>query len=268
MLQAGSSSERSTWLQHIQDATNAYKSKENRFRTTNHGSNISFIHNIQQKFENNMDLTERRAPRELRTTQSFNEQSLRQRELLSRPLPSPPVEKGLAGSEGVRNERSGIFSEVETLERKIEKLSRKDEEVAKALEEKQKIIADIFNIPPEDYDTITDLVVGTEDRKDAKDVLLAVMAQADSLARCVNDCLKVSDQEPEAQPVDREMRLATPPSDKLVTITTNMNTNLTALLAILQDQEEEKMKWRRELMASQEQVRAFVTGNSDSHSFR
>ena len=100
LRQAGSSNERSTWLQHIQDATNAYKSKENRFRTTNHGSNISFIHNIQQRFENNMDLTDRRAPRELRTTQSFNEQSLRQRELLSRPLPSPPVEKGgQAGSE-------------------------------------------------------------------------------------------------------------------------------------------------------------------------
>ena len=76
-------------------------------------------------------------------------------------------------------------SEVETLERKIEKLSRKDEEVARALEEKQKIIADIFSIPPEDYETITDLVVGTgqDNRKDAKDVLLAVMAQADCLAR-------------------------------------------------------------------------------------
>ena len=94
-LQAGSSSERSTWLSHIQEATNAFKSRENRYRTTNHGSNISFVHNIQQKFENNMDLTERRAPRELRTTQSFNEQSLRQRELLARPLPSPPVEKGV-----------------------------------------------------------------------------------------------------------------------------------------------------------------------------
>ena len=34
--------------------------------------------------------------------------------------------------------------------------------------------------------------------------------------------------------VDRGVRLATPPSDKLVTITTNMNTNLTALLSILQ----------------------------------
>ena len=40
-----------------------------------------------------MDLTDRRAPSTLRS-QSFNEQSLRQRELLARPLPSPPVEKG------------------------------------------------------------------------------------------------------------------------------------------------------------------------------
>ena len=103
-LQAGSSSERSTWLSHIQEATNAFKSRENRYRTTNHGSNISFVHNIQQKFENNMDLTDRRAPSTLRS-QSFNEQSLRQRELLARPLPSPPVEKGQ--TEG---ERRKLFS--------------------------------------------------------------------------------------------------------------------------------------------------------------
>ena len=73
------------------------------------------------------------------------------------------------------------------MERKIEKLSKKDEEVARALEEKQKIIADIFEIPPEEYETITDLVVGAdENTKDAKDVLLAVMAQADCLARSFN----------------------------------------------------------------------------------
>ena len=39
-------------------------------------------------------------------------------------------------------------------------------------------------------------------------------------------------------------------------------------MIVWQDQEEEKQRWRRELMASQEQVRAFVTGGSDSHSFR
>ena len=62
------------------------------------------------------------------------------------------------------------------------------------------------------------------------------------LCRCVNECLKVSDESDQPQqeaaaaaPVpDRGVRLATPPSDKLVTITNNMNTNLTALLAILQ----------------------------------
>lgn len=116
-------------------------------------------------------------------SQSFNEQSLRNRELSNRPLPSLPIERGKYQYNEFNNSEKFSFSEPETLESKIEKLSRKDEEVAKALEEKQKIIADIFNIPPEDYETITDLVMGTEDRKDAKDVLLAVMAQADSLAK-------------------------------------------------------------------------------------
>ena len=99
--------------------------------------------------------------------------------------------------------------------------------------------------------------------------------------RCVNDCLKVSEDDSDQADVgaavtdksdkDRGVRLATPPSDKLVTITTNMNTNLASLLSILQEQEEEKQRLRRELTASQEQVRAFATRDprdSDSHSFR
>jgi len=249
-LQASTMQARSTWLTHISEASAAFKAREHRFRPTNSTSNISFVHNRQQIFENNSD-PDRKSVVTGRS-QSFNEQSLRQREILSRPLPSPPVEREV----------------IETLEKKIEKLTKKDEEVARALEEKQKIIADIFNIPPEDYDAITDLVANTDDRKDAKDVLLAVMSQADNLARCVNDCLKVSG-EAEAgrdmfEAAERGVRLATPPSDKLVTITTNMNTNLTALLVIIQEQEEEKQRWRRELLASQEQVRAFVTGGSDS----
>ena len=220
-LVANSTNERSTWLSHISEASAAFKAREHRFRPTNSTSNISFVHNRQQIFENNSDPDRKSAA--TGRSQSFNEPSLRQREILSRPLPSPPIEREV----------------VETLEKKIEKLTKKDEEVARALEEKQKIIADIFNIPPEDYDAITDLVANTDDRKDAKDVLLAVMSQADNLARCVNDCLKVSDGETDTgrdllDGGDRGVRLATPPSDKLVTITTNMNTNLTALLVIIQ----------------------------------
>ena len=44
------------------------------------------------------------------------------------------------------------------MESKISKLEEKDEEIARALEDKQRIIADIFNIPPEEYDSITDIL--------------------------------------------------------------------------------------------------------------
>jgi len=249
-LHASSAAERSTWLSHIQEASSAFKSREHKFRPSSSTSNISFVQNRQQIFENKVEHERRTAG--TGRSQSFHEQSLRQRELLARPLPSPPTEKDSS----------------ETLESKIQKLTRKDEEVTRALEEKQKIIADILNIPPEDYEAITDLVTTTEDKKDAKDVLLAVLSQADNLARCVNDCLKVADCEGEpckdlSDSGDRCLRLASPPSDKLVTIVSNMNTNLTALLGIIQEQDEEKQKWRRELLASQEEVRALVTGSSE-----
>merc|ERR1712018_297628 len=110
----------------------------------------------------------------------------------------------------------------------MERLARKDEEVARALEEKQKILADIFEVPPEDYDSITDLVTTEESRRDAKDVLLAVMGQADTLARCVNDCLRVSEEKEvvsdgAAGGSSRQVRLATPPSDKLLSLTSEIN---------------------------------------------
>ena len=95
IFQASSGNERSTWLTHIQEASNAYKSREPRFRNVASASNISFVQNRQQIFENNinnMDMTDRRGTgRSL----SFNEQSLRYRELQNRPLPEPPIEKGI-----------------------------------------------------------------------------------------------------------------------------------------------------------------------------
>ena len=94
--QASSSNERSTWLTHIQEASNAFKSRGPRVRPTNSASNISFVQRQQQVFEgSSMDMTDRRGsgPGTGRS-QSFNEQSLRHRELINRPLPSLPIEKG------------------------------------------------------------------------------------------------------------------------------------------------------------------------------
>ena len=42
-LQAGSTTERATWLTHISEASAAYKAKEQRFRPSNSHGNISFV---------------------------------------------------------------------------------------------------------------------------------------------------------------------------------------------------------------------------------
>ena len=58
--QASSSNERSTWLTHIQEASNAFKSRGPRVRPTNSASNISFVQRQQQVFEgSSMDMTDR-----------------------------------------------------------------------------------------------------------------------------------------------------------------------------------------------------------------
>lgn len=262
-LVASSTTERKTWLDHINAASNAFKTHggKREFRPTASLSSMSFSQGQggsrgPQAYDGRQHEQERAGA--TGRSQSFNEQSLRQREaILNRPLPSPPIQHQPAH---------------ESLEKKIEKLTRKDEEVARALEEKQKILADIFEVPPEDYDSITDLVVGSDEvRKDAKDVLLAVMSQADTLARCVNDCLRVSEEREVPGGVTgaaRSVRLATPPSDKLLSLTSGINTNLTALLTLIQDQEEERQGMRRELLQSQERIREMVTGTDQSFSSR
>jgi len=255
-LVASSTNERKTWLDHINAASTAFKTRDPRGigrHRSQQMSSMSFGGRPHQN-HNGGDIAqvpERHPNSGAGRSQSFNEQSLRQKEsILNRPLPSPPP------------------SSQETLERKMERLARKDEEVARALEEKQKILADIFEVPPEDYDSITDLVTTEEARRDAKDVLLAVMGQADTLARCVNDCLRVSEEKEvvsdgAAGGSSRTVRLATPPSDKLLSLTSGINSNLTALLSLLQEQEDERQGMRRDLQSSQERIREMVTQGAE-----
>jgi len=255
-LVASSTNERKTWLDHINAASTAFKNRDPRGigrHRSQQMSSMSFGGRPHQNYNggDNAQVPERHPNSGAGRSQSFNEQSLRQKEsILNRPLPSPPP------------------SSQETLERKMERLARKDEEVARALEEKQKILADIFEVPPEDYDSITDLVTTEETRRDAKDVLLAVMGQADTLARCVNDCLRVSEEKEvvsdgAAGGSSRTVRLATPPSDKLLSLTSGINSNLTALLSLLQEQEDERQGMRRDLQSSQERIREMVTQGAE-----
>jgi len=254
-LVASSQAERKTWLDHINAASTAFKNRDPRSAGRHRSqqmSSMSFGGRAQNyNGGDNVQAPERHPNSSAGRSQSFNEQSLRQKEsILNRPLPSPPP------------------SSQESLERKMERLARKDEEVARALEEKQKILADIFEVPPEDYDSITDLVTTEESRRDAKDVLLAVMGQADTLARCVNDCLRVSEEKEVLSDgagagSSRAVRMATPPSDKLLSLTSGINSNLTALLSLLQEQEDERQGMRRDLQSSQERIREMVTQGAE-----
>lgn len=60
-----------------------------------------------------------------------------------------------------------------------EKLRRKDAEVSRALQEKQRLIAEILNVPVEDFENIVDIASQPSQDKDAKEVLLAALAQGE-----------------------------------------------------------------------------------------
>ena len=62
-----------------------------------------------------------------------------------------------------------------------EKLRRKDLEVSKALEEKQRLIADILHIPFDDFDHIVDIASQPLPDRDAREVLLAALAQGENI---------------------------------------------------------------------------------------
>jgi hypothetical protein len=53
-------------------------------------------------------------------------------------------------------------------------------EVARALEEKHRLIIDILHIPADDFDTIVDIASQPSNDRDAREVLLAALAQGTS----------------------------------------------------------------------------------------
>jgi hypothetical protein len=54
-------------------------------------------------------------------------------------------------------------------------------EVSKALEEKQELIADILNIPQQNFEIIADIAAQPKPNKDAKEILLAALQQGITL---------------------------------------------------------------------------------------
>ena len=141
----------------------------------------------------------------------------------------------------------------------LEKLKQKDEEVSRILDEKQRLISEILDIHEDEFDTIADMAAtsGTHTR-DAKEILLAALAQAKSLTSFVNSSLQVT----EAELVTSREPGAGAGGQQLVQITTSMNQHLTDLLAILQERDLERDVLRRELAKCQDQIKGFFRSDS------
>ena len=136
-----------------------------------------------------------------------------------------------------------------------EKLRQKDEEVTRILEEKQKIISEILHIPEEEFDTIADIASSTTEAREAKEILLAALAQAKALTMFVNSSLNIG----EGEMVTRGTSpgRAVGQDHLLVSITGNINQQLTSLLSVVQERDQERDVLRRQLARSQEQIRGF-----------
>ncbi|CAL7948277.1 unnamed protein product [Xylocopa violacea] len=160
----------------------------------------------------------------------------------------------------------------------IECLRRKDEIIKQALIEKQLLVADILNIPKEDYEYVADMASEpTSLEKEPAELILAAISQANQLVGMLNSALNVS--ETETVLASRgTSALTTPPSCEatgcpslrahlhpqqpaisiasLQPVCHSLTSQLSQLLEIIKEREEERETLRKELRRSRERLHA------------
>eukprot|EP00096_Caligus_rogercresseyi_P016416 TRINITY_DN905_c0_g1_i3.p1 TRINITY_DN905_c0_g1~~TRINITY_DN905_c0_g1_i3.p1 ORF type:complete len:622 (-),score=163.72 TRINITY_DN905_c0_g1_i3:650-2515(-) len=151
----------------------------------------------------------------------------------------------------------------------IEKLRRKDLEISKALGDKQRIIADIFQIPSDDFDAIADIASQPSENKDAREVLVAALAQANSLSELLNENLNLTEEDTIAassssggHSTSYQANRNLPFFRKAIQKSSNINQLLTSLLAIFQMREEERDRSRHCLQRYQDQIDVYLSDST------
>ncbi|XP_036143967.1 rho guanine nucleotide exchange factor 11 isoform X2 [Monomorium pharaonis] len=163
----------------------------------------------------------------------------------------------------------------------IERLRREDEIIKQALFEKQLLMADILNIPKEDFEHVADIASEPSTvEKEPTELIFAAINQTDQLIEKLNSTLNVSETEtifssrgtstlssPACEatgcPSVRShshlqqsvMGMVQPICDYL----TSQLSQLSQLLEIIKEREEEREKLRKELRRSRERIHALDT---------
>ncbi|XP_018315492.1 rho guanine nucleotide exchange factor 12 isoform X2 [Mycetomoellerius zeteki] len=159
----------------------------------------------------------------------------------------------------------------------IECLRRKDEIIKQALREKQLLMADILNIPKEDFEHVADIASEPSTvEKEPAELILAAITQTDQLMGMLNSSLNISETETifascgsstlsssacEATGCP-SLRSHSHPQQAMGMLQpicyylTSQLSQLSQLLAIVKEREEEREKLRKELRRSRERIHA------------
>ncbi|KAG8251464.1 Rho guanyl-nucleotide exchange factor activity protein [Homalodisca vitripennis] len=143
----------------------------------------------------------------------------------------------------------------------LEKLRRTDEVIREALEEKKRLVADILRVPRDDYDNIAELAAEPSGDKEAAEILLAAVTQANKLWSVVNEALRVTEEEAvsasaSAGPDGTRHRFPGVPAHQLHHISSTLNSQLSMLLNVMTARDEERERLRQEVQRSREQLHA------------
>uniref|UniRef100_A0A8D9EQ02 Rho guanine nucleotide exchange factor 12 n=1 Tax=Cacopsylla melanoneura TaxID=428564 RepID=A0A8D9EQ02_9HEMI len=252
-LVASSSAERKTWFQHISKAADAYKTRDGKNRTRPDPSPLS---------GHEVDAAGGDSPHsKTKETDESNSQS---------PSVNIPSNSSLHSSSQLNGPS---LSSPDLISNKLERLRRKDETIKQALAEKQQLVADILQVPREDFDTIADLAGEPALNKEASELVLAAVNQANQLSAMVNESLRISEEESTSSSSNNTTGTASNtmpgvPAVKLQVIAHSLNTHLTQLLNLMSERDEERERLRRELQRSRDQVHALHEASQKSSSSR
>ncbi|XP_076383350.1 rho guanine nucleotide exchange factor 2 isoform X1 [Megalopta genalis] len=160
----------------------------------------------------------------------------------------------------------------------IECLRRKDDIIKQALIEKQLLVADILNIPKEDFEHVADMASEPSSiEKEPAELILAAISQANQLVGLLNSALNVSETETVLASRGTSV-LSIPPSCEatgcpsprmyhhpqqpavsvasLQPVCHSLTSQLSQLLEIIKGREEERERLRKELRRSRERLHA------------
>ncbi|XP_064651024.1 uncharacterized protein LOC135502270 isoform X5 [Lineus longissimus] len=262
-LVAPTKDERKKWFKYITEASEAFKSKGPHRRSTKAPAGVP--NDIQ---EDKPRLKEKRVhDHEENTSADENQQKSCSVDSLENLEKSVEERPHLVNPQEVVVS-DPVFEQAEPVHlNPIENLRKKDEMISKSTNEKMKIIAEILNIPHEDFDNIAELAAVIEGEKEPKELILASIIQTERLSDLVSAELKLPDKLPGDDYQDNSAPTTpkadapktlhiTLPAQPVVKITQTLKDQLTQLLAIMTEREDETERLRQQLKLANDQIHA------------